>query len=148
MLHLPYQWIVINPNNDPGHDVIRDKINLIKKTQDIFVIDNIPPDDFYRLLAHASFILGNSSAGVREAPVLGIPVINVGTRQNGRAQNPMICNVSPNMNPILEAIEQVSLQEHVPIMQFGQPGSSNKFLEILNGEDIWELPLQKTWTHY
>mgnify|MGYP003144010376 FL=1 len=50
------------------------------------VLDTVPSEDFLGLLANAQFIIGNSSAGIIEAPYMGTPSINVGTRQHGRIQ--------------------------------------------------------------
>jgi UDP-N-acetylglucosamine 2-epimerase (hydrolysing) len=78
-------FVVIAPNNDPG-------------TEDIFaVLEKLPPDRFRlipsmrfnyfsELMKNAAVMVGNSSAGVREAPFLGLPSLDVGTRQNNRAQ--------------------------------------------------------------
>ena len=47
-------------------------------------ITNVPAEDFVAMLAHASCLVGNSSAGIKECSFLGTPVVNIGARQQGR----------------------------------------------------------------
>ena len=54
---------------------------------------------------HASLMIGNSSAGIREAPSFKRPVINIGTRQNGRLRGDNVIDVDHNVNKISEAID-------------------------------------------
>ena len=57
-------------------------------------------------MKYAKRIIGNSSAGIREASVFGIPSINIGTRQNNRLQHFSISNVSEDEEEILDAINE------------------------------------------
>ena len=61
--------------------------------------------DFLSLMYHASLMIGNSSAGIREAPSFKLPVINIGTRQNGRLRGDNVIDVDHNVNKISEAID-------------------------------------------
>ncbi len=60
---------------------------------------------FLTLLKKAQFIIGNSSAGVREAPYYGLPIINIGTRQQNRALNADIINVDYQVESIQDAFK-------------------------------------------
>ena len=61
--------------------------------------------DFLTLLKNTEFIIGNSSAGVREAPFYGVHSINIGSRQQNRFNNQAIKNVKFNQKEILKAIK-------------------------------------------
>ena len=82
------------------------KINdALKNTKNMFVFKNLKEHIFLSLMKHASFMLGNSSAGIREAPSFNLPVINIGTRQNGRLRAKNVIDVDHNTNKIIKAIK-------------------------------------------
>ena len=102
---------------------------------------------FSRFLKNADFIIGNSSAGVREAPYYGIRTIDIGSRQNKRSLAKSIINSGNTKNEITEAIAQVNKNTNSKLVknysEFGSGQSDKKFIEILNSESIWETPCQK-----
>ena len=63
--------------------------------------------EFLSLMKYASFMIGNSSAGIREAPSFGLPVINIGTRQNGRLRASNVLDVKHDRYEIKKAIQKV-----------------------------------------
>ena len=96
------------------------------------------------LLKNAKFIIGNSSAGIREAPYYGIPIINIGTRQQNRAANTDIINVDYTTNSITEALKIVdSHKVQNKSNDFGKGNSANLFLISLLNKNIWALNHQK-----
>ena len=60
---------------------------------------------YFSTLHYVDCVLGNSSSGMIEAPILGVPTINVGDRQTGRVLYPSILNCEPAENKILESID-------------------------------------------
>ncbi len=96
------------------------------------------------LLKNAQFIIGNSSAGIREAPYYGLPIINIGTRQQNRAVQADIIHVAYSVAPILSALALVdSHQVSPPSNDFGKGNSAELFLKSLLNPDIWQLNHQK-----
>ena len=77
-------FVVILPNNDPGSHEIKNVINKLDKLY-FRVIPSMRFNYFSELMKNTAIFVGNSSAGVREAPFLGIPSIDIGTRQTNRA---------------------------------------------------------------
>jgi UDP-hydrolysing UDP-N-acetyl-D-glucosamine 2-epimerase len=73
--------IWISPNVDPGNKEILKKIHSLDKVE---FLKDISPETFYKYLYNCNFILGNTSAGIKEGGYLGIPYILVGERQHGR----------------------------------------------------------------
>lgn len=65
---------------------------------------SIPRDDFLALLAGASAIVGNSSSGIIEAPLLALPAVNVGTRQEGRTRGDNVIDTSVDTPAIVKAL--------------------------------------------
>jgi UDP-N-acetylglucosamine 2-epimerase (hydrolysing) len=94
-------------------------------------------------MKYASFITGNSSAGIREAPYYGIPTVNVGTRQNGRTNNPDIIHTDYSSEGILEGLKNALHKKVLPRKLFGEGKSDEMFVEILNHESFWKTPKQK-----
>ena len=82
------QTVALLPNNDAGYSNIIDYI----KQSGIKWYPSLPTDIFINLYRNVNALIGNSSSGVREAPFLGVPSINIGTRQNNRNSVPTIIN--------------------------------------------------------
>ena len=101
---------------------------------------------FSTLLKHSKVIIGNSSAGVREAPFLGVSSINIGSRQFKRGGAKSIKNFDVFKNGQLERlVEKQWGKRFDPDHSFGTGHSAKKFTKILNEQKIWELNLQKTF---
>jgi UDP-hydrolysing UDP-N-acetyl-D-glucosamine 2-epimerase len=60
---------------------------------------------YLSLLEHADAMVGNSSSGLIEAPSLGLPAVNIGSRQAGRLRSANVIDVEPERHDILRAIE-------------------------------------------
>ena len=84
-LGIPTFWFW--PNVDAGGDGISSGIRQYRENHDISNIHffkNMEPNDFLKLIKHSQCLIGNSSVGIRESAFLGVPVVNIGTRQHGR----------------------------------------------------------------
>jgi UDP-hydrolysing UDP-N-acetyl-D-glucosamine 2-epimerase len=106
-LQLPTLWFW--PNVDAGSDASSRAIRVYReKHGDRYMrfIKNLPPEAFLELLAGAMCLVGNSSVGIRECAYLGVPVINIGSRQGGRDRGSNVIDVSYETNEIRRAIEQ------------------------------------------
>jgi UDP-N-acetylglucosamine 2-epimerase (hydrolysing) len=136
-------YIVVYPNNDPGSEVILDRIDRLHENRRFKIFPSIRFEFYLSILKHASFIIGNSSAGIREAPIYGVPTINIGSRQNNRTLNSDIINVTHNKNKILTTIKAVSGTQVKKITEFGQGNSVEKFVEIISSPKVWSVSKQK-----
>ena len=99
---------------------------------------------YLTLLKHAKYIAGNSSSGVREAPVFGVPCVNIGTRQNNRSHGPGIFNVSEDTEAILELVRHLPARVE-PSAVFGDGRAAERFSAALKEARIWTIPMQKTF---
>ena len=88
-------------------------------------------------------MIGNSSAGVREAPHFGVPAINLGSRQNNRVRCISVINAPIEESFIKRAIDTVHQIPHQVLAMFGDGGSAEKFQIILCSSEFWQLPTQK-----
>lgn len=137
-------FVVIYPNNDLGSKYIIDAYQKIKGNPRFRIFPSLRFEYFLVLLKNAKFIIGNSSAGIREAPYYGIPIINIGTRQQNRTLNADIINVDYQKESILKALQIVTEHKiNVVANDFGKGNSAELFLKSLWSDKIWEINHQK-----
>jgi UDP-N-acetylglucosamine 2-epimerase (hydrolysing) len=136
-------FIIIYPNNDKGHEIINEEIQKLSSHSKFRVFPSMRFEYFLTALKYAEFIIGNSSAGVREAPYYGVPCIDVGTRQDGRIKSPQIQSVDFEETQISVAISSIDKIARTPSINFGTPGCGTRVLEILQRESFWKVSTQK-----
>ncbi len=138
-------YITIYPNNDAGSSMILREYERIRESRRVRLYPSIRFEHFLTLLKNARFIIGNSSAGVREAPFYGIPSINVGTRQSRRYLGPTVINANYTREDITGAIETALGPDHVrePSTHFGDGKSRDRFARSICSGELWKTPLQK-----
>ncbi len=105
-LHMQTLWFW--PNVDAGTDDVAKAIRVFREhchPHHIRFAKYVLPEEFIALLKKCSCLIGNSSAGIKEASYLGIPVVNIGTRQNGRLRGPNVIDVGYAKGDIKKAIE-------------------------------------------
>ena len=137
-------FIVIYPNNDNGTDIIIKKIHELENNKNFRIFPSIRFLYFLTILKHAKFILGNSSAAVREAEVFGTPAINIGSRQKNRSKNKEIINVEPKKDLILNAIQNIENIRFDEKSFFGYvENTTEKFLNVLQNPLVWKISIQK-----
>jgi hypothetical protein len=84
--------------------------------------------------------------GIREAPHYGTATVNVGSRQDGRTQNPHILNVPPDCEAILHALRvTAAARELRPVHEWGRGDSHRRFRRVLEWPDIWQTAVQKSF---
>lgn len=108
---LKHQTILIYPNADPGG---RKMISIIEKFKNhpfIKVYKSIPHKDYLGLMKIVSVMIGNSSSGIIEAPSFNLPVVNIGTRQQGRERAENIIDVGYDEIEIENAIKKALTKE-------------------------------------
>jgi UDP-N-acetylglucosamine 2-epimerase (hydrolysing) len=135
--------IVVESNNDTGSDIIRAKYREYEKNDLFKFFPSMRFEYFLTLLKNARYIVGNSSAGVREAPHYGVPAVNVGSRQLNRVKSKLVINAMGSLESILEAIRLADNSDRSPERNFGDGRSSQRFTESLFVESLWMTNVQK-----
>ena len=102
---LGIKTIISYPNSDAGGQQMIRAIHEYDSLPFIYAAKNIPRLEFVNLMRRASCLLGNSSAGILEAPLLKLPVINVGNRQRGRLHAENVQFVPHDKDQICAAIQ-------------------------------------------
>jgi UDP-N-acetylglucosamine 2-epimerase (hydrolysing) len=139
--NLDVNFVVIYPNNDPGSGIIINcyKKYLLKNKTRLF--KSLRFENFITLLKNSKFIIGNSSCAIYEAPALGIPSINIGTRQKNRLNKKSIKNLdNPNLKEILMFLKSYKKEK---ISYFGKGNTDKKFIKILKDKNFWDTSVQK-----
>lgn len=126
-LNIPTFWFW--PNVDAGSDGTSNGIRTFRelsKPKNIHFFKNMESDDFLKLLVHSKCLIGNSSAGIRECSFLGVPVVNIGTRQHRRQRGNNVVDVPYNKEKIKEAIQERVSKGRLPSESIYGDGLSGK----------------------
>ncbi|PKP26311.1 MAG: UDP-N-acetylglucosamine 2-epimerase (hydrolyzing), partial [Bacteroidetes bacterium HGW-Bacteroidetes-22] len=132
------------PNSDAGNQaIINAYLEYEQKYPSIFrTFKNLNRNLFVNLMRNASGLLGNSSAGILEAPSFGLPVVNIGQRQRGRTHSTNVIFVDNSKDQIEAAISKI-LNDEVFIANcrncinpYGNGHSSERVLEIVKSLTI------------
>lgn len=130
---LDLQGILIYPNNDAGAQQI---IGQIRQSA-ITVVRSLPPERFVNLLRYAAALVGNSSSGIHETASLGVPTVNVGTRQQGRERGQNVLDVRNDRHEIRQAIttaiedDEFKARVGEKINPYGDGHSAERIVRIL-----------------
>ena len=134
------QAIWLWPNVDAGSDDVAKGIRIYReefKSSLIHFYRNFSPEDYVRVLANSSCIIGNSSSGLREGALLGTPCINIGTRQNRRERGNNVVDANYDSIAIAKAItEQVAHGKYEPDDRFGNGDAGQKMADVLASESL------------
>jgi UDP-N-acetylglucosamine 2-epimerase (hydrolysing) len=98
---------------------------------------------FLVILRNADFMIGNSSAGIREAPHYGVPAINLGSRQHNRVRSDLVINANITAEEIALALTAAAAVAREPEQNFGDGRSVERFVEVLKDELRWRASIQK-----
>lgn len=140
-LNIPTVWFW--PNNDAGTNEIAKSIRMYRehgklKNNKIRFVTDLLPDNFISLLKQSSALIGNSSAGIKESSYIGIPVINIGTRQQGRLRGQNVIDVACNRDAIKKAIkEQLSHGKYPSSDIYYKKNGSQKVIEVLQKTPLY-----------
>ncbi|ELA09289.1 UDP-N-acetylglucosamine 2-epimerase [Moraxella macacae 0408225] len=138
-------YIVVYPNNDSGSLQILDVIKNHQKNKRFKIYPSVRFEFFLTLLKNAKFIIGNSSAGVREAPFYGLPSINIGTRQHVRFRGKSVIDCGYDESDILQAIDKIDTLHLEQSTYFGKGNSTQLFEKFINSDELWQIPVQKVF---
>lgn len=137
------------PNSDAGTAEMAKGIRIYRETGKlkngkIHFVTDLLPEHFIALLRRASVLIGNSSAGIKECSYLGVPVVNIGTRQNGRLRAANVLDVGYGEGALRRAIaRQLAHGPYPASTLYYRPDTSRRMAEILA-----RVPLTRQKTFY
>jgi len=136
-------FVVIAPNNDPGSDDIFDVLDTLPRAR-FRILPSMRFSHFSELMKNAALMVGNSSAGVREAPFLGTPSIDIGTRQTNRVEAPSLFALEArDARGIAQVIADQWGKRYARHDAFGQGDAARRFADIISDPAFWQGDLQK-----
>lgn len=150
---LKYQTVVVYPNADAGGRRMIDKIKDYEDLDFINTFGNIPRKDFLSLMKYSDVMVGNSSSGIIEAPSFDLPVVNLGSRQDGRDRASNVVDVDHDRVDIKKAIQKCisdkGFKKQVRNCNnpYGDGKASERIIKILNEAKINNKLLQKKLTY-
>jgi len=135
------QAVWIWPNLGAGAEGIAKKIREWQVRQGsshrIRFIRYLPPEDFSRVVYNSSVVVGNSSTGIKECGWMGVPVVNVGTRQEGRLRGRNVKDVEHGRAEIGRAIsEQSSKDRYQQSNLYGNGDSAKEIVRVLKEVEV------------
>jgi len=132
-LDIPTFWFW--PNVDSGSDGTSSGIRTYRELhqpQNIRFFKNMDPKDFLKLLKNSRCLVGNSSVGIRECSYLGVPSVNIGTRQHKRARGKNCIDVGYETKEIKAAINKaINLKSTMLETIYGDGNSGERIAQIL-----------------
>lgn len=134
-LKLPTVWFW--PNSDAGTHEIAKVIRVWRErmgseNHHIRFVTDLLPEDFIGLLRGAKCLIGNSSSGIKECSYLGTPVVNIGTRQQGRLRGSNVLDVGHGKKEIKDAVlRQLEHGVYPSAALYHQPKTSEKITKVL-----------------
>lgn len=130
-IKMPTIWFW--PNVDTGTDIISKGLRLYKKKNKeypVSFIKSLNPQDFLNLISRSKVLIGNSSVGIRESSYIGLPVVNIGTRQMNRLRAKNVIDVAYDSDEIKAAIEKQLKSGHYEKSNiYGSGDSGEKIAE-------------------
>ena len=138
-------YVLIYPNNDHGSEIILKEISKYKNYNKFRIFPSIRFEYYLTLLKNCSFIIGNSSSGIIEAPYYGVSTINVGDRQKNRLKSKLIKNISFKEKTILDTIRFAKKRKIIRRKFFGEGNSAEKIIKLFMKDKIWKISNQKNF---
>lgn len=142
------------PNADTGGRVIRERIDAFSEThRAVSAVESLGTEGYFSAMAHASVMVGNSSSGIVEAAPFKVPVVNVGTRQQGRLRSCNIIDVGYDSEEIAAGIEQARSEEFRRTMEevtspYGDGHATDRILKVLRNVELDDCLLTKRFVDY
>lgn len=130
--------VVTLPNADADSKSIKDEINnWSKEKNNVYVTESLGFLNYLSMVKIADVVIGNSSSGIIEAPMLKVPTVNIGIRQKGRERSPSVldvdCDANSIANGIKDAIEFKKItDESEYISKYGNGNACTQILENIN----------------
>jgi UDP-hydrolysing UDP-N-acetyl-D-glucosamine 2-epimerase len=139
--------VVTYPCSDPGYEGVLEDLHRRAENAAFVLRPNVESDTYLGLMAAAEALVGNSSAGLVEAPYFRLPAVNVGFRQEGRERDPNVVDVPSEAAAITAAITHVREPGFRAVLQagsrLGDGHASERILEVLRSLRLDDRLLRK-----
>lgn len=125
-------YVITGANADAGGDKANIALSEYANTRDnALFVNSLGMKRYLSALKYAAFVLGNSSSGMSEAPIIGTPTVNIGDRQKGRLVADSVICCKPAGISIIKAIDKCLEMRHTPSNFLGDGNTSKRIVEII-----------------
>ena len=137
------------PNSDSGSKEIASLIkSFVLRNPTAKYFESLGHLKYLSLMACSSAVVGNSSSGIAEAPTLGVPTVDIGSRQEGRPLASSVINCGPFASEIKNAISMALSSSfrnsaRVTVNPYGVAGASTRIVETIRNIDLHSTPIKK-----
>jgi len=141
--------VITRPNADPQHSIITTRLEQFEhQNNNVRLVDNLGTQRYFSLMRDACAMVGNSSSGIIEAAMFGLPVVNIGPRQSGRPRSANVIDVSCSRQDIIDGISKARSAEFSSLARqakniYGDGHASEIITERLANVEINEFLLIK-----
>ncbi|MBT3626499.1 MAG: UDP-N-acetylglucosamine 2-epimerase (hydrolyzing) [Rhodospirillaceae bacterium] len=147
----PRATVITAPNADPGGAEMRTRIEDFAAARPwVLFCDTLGARLYANAMRHAAVMLGNSSSGIVEAGLFGLPVINVGGRQEGRACGANVHHCSADADAVGSLLAQMCDAPSVPraarVSLYGDGQAAPRIVEVIKNQPAREKLLVKRYS--
>ena len=132
-----YSIIFTRPNADTYNEIIVHRISaFIHRHRNGLMVDNFGQRGYLSMMEHAALMLGNSSSGIIEAASFKLPVVNIGSRQDGRIRNKNVIDTGDSIKDIQTGIQKALSRKFRSSLQkiknvYGDGRASQRIVSVL-----------------
>jgi GDP/UDP-N,N'-diacetylbacillosamine 2-epimerase (hydrolysing) len=144
VVSLGLQALWLMPNSDSGNPGIREAMREWSSDPAVRLVAHLPRREFVSWLRAADVMVGNSSSGIIEAATFGLPVVNVGSRQNGRERSGNVIDCCAKRGQLVHAIRECASHGHVATRNiYGDGRAGERIVSLLAGIPLDRAKLSK-----
>lgn len=138
-------FLATKANADAGGHVINEMLDQYSKGhENLKLFDSLGMKRYLSAVQHAKFVIGNSSSGLIEVPALGVPTVNIGDRQKGRARGSSVIDCKTKKEDIVRAIKTaLEMNSKVFDSLYGTGRTSDRIIEELKKALSEDIDLKK-----
>lgn len=125
-------YLITKSNTDAGGKISNEELGrFCDSCHNAKLVSSLGKLRYLSAVKYSVFVLGNSSSGIGEAPVIGTPTVNIGDRQKGREMAETIVSCLPNKDSIINAMNIAKTMPHVSSKMYGDGKTAQKIVSVL-----------------
>jgi len=132
--------VMLWPNVDAGSEAIVKGIRTFRERRApdwLHLFINLPMEAYVRLMRRTACLIGNSSSAIREGATIGVPAVNIGTRQHSRERGRNVLDVPHDVDAIVEAVgRQVRHGPYPSDPIYGDGRAGTRIADVLATVDV------------
>jgi UDP-N-acetylglucosamine 2-epimerase (non-hydrolysing) len=135
--------VITGSNADPGARAIRAYLQAFadERPERVVLVESLGARRYLSLMRHVDAVVGNSSSGLLEAPTLGVPTVDIGSRQQGRLRAPSVLHCGESAAEIRQALDTAMSAKHRAIAArrespYGRAGAARRIVDLLATVDL------------